>query len=92
MTRSDGAFQITNLTMSPWTPTLPQADIVAVCAEDDCVWQVSELMRDSMKWAKQRGAWEWRFESNTDFDLGPIMRRLGAKTISPRYSMKFREP
>jgi hypothetical protein len=88
-TRSSDAFQITNLTTTPWTPKTFKADIVAVCADHDKVWQLCELFRDSIRWARQRDAVAWRFQTDTEFDLAPIMKRLGIDTITPRYVLEF---
>jgi hypothetical protein len=88
-TRSADAFQITNLTTTPWTPATFKADIVFVAADHGRMWQILPLLRDSINWARDRRAAVWRFETETDFDLAPIMRRLGATDITPRYHLEL---
>jgi hypothetical protein len=89
-TRSADAFQITNLTTTPWTPKTFKADVVAVCADHGKVWQLLNLFRDSIDWARQRNAAAWRFETETAYDLKAIMQRLGAADLTPRYQLTLR--
>jgi hypothetical protein len=90
MTRTDNAFQITNLSAMAWTPKDQTADIVAVCADFEKLWELFPLLRDSMRWAQERGAKRWRFETDTEYDLKAIMKRLGAADETPRYVMNFK--
>src|SRR5215475_14164148 len=46
-TRSANAFQITNLTCTPWRPADFKADIVFICADEGKVWETLALLRDS---------------------------------------------
>lgn len=89
ITRSPNAFQITNLSASAWTPKEFTADVVAVCCDSGKMWEIFPLLRDSMRWAKERNAVRWRFETDTEYDLGAIMRRLGATELTPRYALNF---
>lgn len=89
-TRSADAFQITNLFAPPWAPTQLKADVVAICADDGEIWQAFLLLRDSIAWARSRNASHWRFETDTAYDLGPIMRRLGATEVTPRYTLNIK--
>ena len=88
-TRTNDAFQITNISSTAWTPTILRADIVAVCADTGKMWQVLPLLKDSIRWAKERKIHIWRFETETEFDLTPIMHRLGAKTMTPRWNLEL---
>ena len=88
-TRTSDAFQITNLTTTPWAPATFKADIVFVAADHGKMWQLLPLLRDSVQWARDRNAVWWRFETETDFDLAPIMKRIGANEITPRYHLKL---
>jgi hypothetical protein len=90
-TRTRDAFQITNLTTTPWTPAFFKADIVFICADKGKAWQVLPLLKDSIQWARDRHAVAWRFETETEFDLAPIMKRLGAVVLTPRYGLSLRE-
>jgi hypothetical protein len=88
-TRTADAFQITNLTTTPWTPARFAADIVFVCADANKTPQVIMLLRDSIQWARDRKASVWRFETETEYDLKSIMMRLGVKEITPRYRLEL---
>jgi hypothetical protein len=88
-TRTANAFQITNLTCTPWRPADFKADIVFICAEEGKFVEALSLLRDSIKWARERKAYEWRFETETEFDLGPIVGKLGCKMVTPRYRMSL---
>lgn len=90
ITRTPNAFQITNLTASAWTPKEFTADIVAVCCDHGKMWEIFPLLRDSIRWARDRNALRWRFETDTEYDLGLIMRRLGASEITPRYCLNLK--
>jgi hypothetical protein len=88
-TRSANAFQVTNLTTTPWTPKTFKADIVAVCADHGKMWELLPLFRDSIRWARERDAFAWRFQTDTQYDLAPIMKRLGIEQLTPRYVLEL---
>jgi hypothetical protein len=89
-TRTKDAFQVTNLTTTPWQPATFKADIVFICADHGMMPQAIALLRDSIQWARDRKAAEWRFETETDIDLKPLMLRLGISEITPRYRLDLR--
>ena len=88
-TRNADAFQITSITTNPWTPQTFQADVVALCCEHDKIWQTFPLLRDSIQWSRDCHCHQWRFGTETDYDLAPIMKRLGAGNITPRYHLNL---
>jgi hypothetical protein len=88
-TRTADAFQVTNLTCTPWAPKRFTADIVFIAANGNKVWQAFALLKDSISWARDRRATQWRFETETDHDLGIIMRKLGVREITPRYRLEL---
>lgn len=91
--RSDHAFLIATLGCSPWTPTIFEAEVLLVCAEDGKMWHALHLMRASVEWAWQRKCAIWRIGVGWDFqggELGPLARRCGAKEIKPMYMIDFR--
>jgi hypothetical protein len=89
-TRTANAFQVTNLTTTPWAPSRFKADIVLICADKDKIWEALSLLRDSIQWARDRRACEWRFETETEFDLKILMQKLGATELTPRYRLDLR--
>lgn len=89
-TRSPNGFQITNLTANAWTPRDFTADVTVILCDFGHVWEALPLLRDSMKWARERRAIRWRFETDTEHDLAPIMKRLGVPPVTPRYCLDFK--
>lgn len=87
--RLDGAFLIAALNMIPWAPGELEGNVVLVVADEGCMWQALELLRFSIAWAKMRRATEWRLTSETEVELGPLAKRLGAKELSPRYCLRL---
>jgi len=87
--RSEDAFLIAMVSVVPWLPARWECNIVMFCADDGKMWQGLALMRASIAWARQRRCVEWRVSSETDIDLGPLAKRLGAEELSPRYRMRL---
>ena len=87
--RSSDAFLVAMINVVPWTPANWEANVVMLCADEDKMWQAVALARASIEWARQRRCSEWRISSETEIELGPIARRLGAEELSPRYRVRF---
>jgi hypothetical protein len=81
------AFSISMLSVVPWLPSEFECNVVAICAEDGCMWEGVKCLRDSIEWARKRKARRWRIVSETGYDLEQIAKRLGAKEIMPRWEM-----
>ena len=87
--RTDNAFCITMLSIVPWLPLECEANVLFICADDDAYWEGLRLLRSSIAWAKVRKATRWRIVSETDYDLGPLARRVGAKELTSRFSLEL---
>ena len=87
--RLESAFLIAALNIIPWVPGELEANVVLVVADDGAMWQALDLLRFSIDWAKKRRATEWRLTSETEVELGPFAKRLGAKELSPRYCLRL---
>lgn len=87
--RTDNAFCITMLSTAPWIPAELEANVVAICADDNAIWEALHLLRHSIEWARFRKCGVWRMTSDTDTDLAMFARRLGATELSPRFSMRL---
>ena len=87
--RSDNAFCITIINVMPWRPNTFEAQVVVACAEDGFMWELLGLLRMSIEWSKRRKCENWRITSETEYDLGPLALRLGAKEQHKRYIMRF---
>ena len=88
-TRTENAFQISMLSVMPWTPAEPECIVVFACADSGKGWQIIRLLRDSIAWARRRRCTIWRLSSDTDAEMVAIGKRLGAIEISPRYCIYF---
>lgn len=87
--RTDHSFCITMLTVMPWLPTEWEAHVIFICADHHAGWEALKLLRASVDWARRRKAAVWRICSETDYDLTPLARRLGAEELSHRFSLRF---
>jgi hypothetical protein len=87
--RSQDAFVVTMISVTPWLPNSIEANVVFVCADDDAMWQALRLLRCSIDWARRRKCTLWRLSSDTGNELGPLAKRLGAVEVSPRYVLHF---
>lgn len=84
-TRTDRAFMITLVSLLPWLPGEPEATVIMLCAEDNAIWDAVRLTKASYDWAVRRNCHRWGFNSDTDYDVGPIAQRLGLVARCPRY-------
>lgn len=87
--RTDDAFLIAMLSTTPWRPSTPECNVAMIAADDGCAWQAVTLLRISIGWAKSRKCFLWRLSSETDFDLKPIARKLGATEPDHRWVLKL---
>jgi hypothetical protein len=87
--RSQDAFVITMISVTPWLPGSIEANIIFICADDDAMWQALRLLRCSVDWARRRKCTLWRLSSDTAYELGPLAKRLGATELSPRYALRL---
>ena len=88
--RTDHAFMVTLISMLPWLPAEPEANVIMLCAEDGWIWDSIRLARASFDWAIRRNCARWGFVSDTGFDLGPIGERMGLVERTPRYVVSLR--
>lgn len=88
-TRSANAFCITLIATIPWMPGEMEANVIMVCAEVGKGWEAMRQLRLSLEWAKRRKCSQWRFRTETDYDIGPMGRRLGAVELPPCYVVRL---
>lgn len=86
--RTDSAFCIALLSTTPWAGG-SECNIALLCADHNSGWQAMTLLKATIDWARQRKASVWRIASETEFDLGPLALRLGAKEQTPRYNLEL---
>jgi hypothetical protein len=87
--RTDDAFLIALLRSLPWLPNEFEAHVIVVCADIGKIWQAVPLLRASLAWARHRKAASWQFQSDTMFDVAPLVRRLGAASLEPRFIIRL---
>jgi hypothetical protein len=87
--RTDDALCISLLTSYPWLPADKEVYVTVLCADFGKIWQTVPLLRASIDWARRRGALRWRMQSDTENDIGPLLRRVGAKQGHPRFEVNF---
>ena len=88
--RDDDACCITVITTSPWhTPTESEAHVVFAFADKGKHWQLVRLLRQSVQWARMRGCKLWRCHSDTEYDVGVLAKRIGAKQAPQRWLIAF---
>jgi hypothetical protein len=87
--RTDNAFCISMLSVTPWLPIDYETNVVVICAEDNQPWEALRLLRASIEWSKRRRCKVWRLSSDTYNDMTLFARRLGADELSPRYVMRL---
>jgi hypothetical protein len=87
--RTADAFLIAFLRPTPWLPAALDCRVVTVCTDVGKVWQALPLLKASVAWARHRGEIGWQYESDTMHDIGPLVRRLGAAEITPRYRIEL---
>jgi hypothetical protein len=83
--RADRAFCLSALIMPVWSSTELECHVIALCADTGGVWEAAKLLRESVTWAKVHKCRKWRFGSETNFDVGPLARWLGAVEEQPRF-------
>lgn len=86
--RTENAFLIALLSTTPWDGGA-EANVVLLCADHNAGWQAMTLLKESINWARRRKASVWRITSETEFDLKNLALRLGAREITPRYSLEL---
>lgn len=89
--RTDDALCITVMTETPWQPNAREVGVIVVLADWTKVWQTLPLLRASVNWARKRKGVVWRFQSDTEYDIGPLMQRIGAVEDRPRYQINLKE-
>lgn len=83
--RLANSFLIAMLSCVPWLPSDFDCHIICVCADDGHMWETAKLLRSSIEWARKRKCKSWNLTSDTDYDLAPMAKRVGADEQTPRY-------
>ena len=76
--RLQNSFLIGMLSCVPWLPNDFDCHVACLCADDGAGWEVLRLLRGSIAWARTRKCKHWMINSDTEYDVSPLARRLGA--------------
>jgi hypothetical protein len=87
--RTDNAFLICILSCVPWYPAEFECNVIFVCAEEGCLWEAVRLLRCSIAWARGRRCKWWKMSGDTEYDMTPLARRLGARDLAPRCFLRL---
>jgi hypothetical protein len=82
--RTEDAFLVAVLSSMPWSMSRSEAIVLILITDDDKPWQIVRLLRESIKWARQRKAAHWHLWMD-DADAGALARRVGARQNTNRY-------
>jgi len=89
MLRAERAFLIASIAVPAWHPNEKEAHVLFVCAGDGYHWQACTLLRQSVDWARGQGCVSWHVSSETEYDIEPLARRLGAEPWVTRYKLRL---
>lgn len=87
VSRTDDAFVIAIYTTPAWHPAEPECHVHFLCAAEGCHWQAMKLLRETVAWARGHGCVRWWFSSETQYEIGPLAKRLGARPRVMRYCL-----
>ena len=87
--RTDDAFCVSMVAVAPWTPSDFRCEVCIIGADVGHVWQCIPLLKASIAWARGRKCVSWHCDSATSQEIGPLMKRVGATAIEPRYRMEL---
>lgn len=87
--RTDDAFVLANTTVMPWLPGKYECNIVTICSDSDVdpTWQVVQLLRASIDWARKRKCYIWKISSDLETDITPLAMRVGAHQVHTRFAL-----
>lgn len=85
--RTADAFCITSVLTPAWHPKEPEAHVLFLCAAEGAHWQAMSLLRESVRWSKEKGCVRWWFSSETDHSIEALAKRVGAEPSVTRYKL-----
>ena len=88
--RTDHGFLIANIVASVWHPQRRALHILAVCVEEGHHWEAVELLRASVRWAREQGWQKWWLTSESEHKVDALARRIGGRAY-PHYVIELAE-
>ena len=89
--RTNHAFLIGSIATPIGQPNERGFHVLYICAAPWYHWEAVKLLRDSVSWSRGCGCQEWWVSSETDVDIEPLARRMGAKPAVMRYKLDLYE-
>ena len=90
--RTASAFAIATVLTPAWHPKEPECHVLFLCAAEGKHWQAVTLVRETVRWARERGCLKWWFSSETEHDIEMLARRVGAEPAVMRYCLNLEAP
>ena len=87
--RTQNAFAVSMISVKPWTPSVNECHLAAICCDDGAMYEGVKLCRWSIEWAKLRKCSLWSMSSDTEYDFTMLAKRIGATEIGPRFIMRM---
>jgi hypothetical protein len=88
--RNEYAFLVGNTQARAWAPKHRTFHILAICCEEGHHWAGVELLRHSIRWAREQGCERWWIASETDKGVEALARRVGAQPF-PGWAIDLKE-
>ena len=90
--RTDNACGLYAVERAPWEPLPTVCDVFLVARHSQYVLEALRIIDAAIEWAREKGAIEFRFGTDTDADLSSIADRVGydrravnyVKLLTPR--------
>lgn len=89
--RSDKAFVIAVDIMPVWRGRNGECHVLLCCAIDGGHWEASRLLKETIRWARDRKCAKWFFGSETDTDVSALAKYVGATKPQHRYCIDLME-
>lgn len=87
--RSEAGFLTAYLRSFPWLPHDKTVEVITVATHPGKIWHALPLLRASIAWGRANHASAWNYQSDTGLVIRPLMRRLGALELEPRYTLNL---
>lgn len=85
--RTSDAFSIASILTPAWHPKESECHVLFLCAAVGAHWQAISLLRETIRFARERKCVRWWFSSETEHAIDQLARRVGAEPAVMRYKL-----
>jgi hypothetical protein len=85
--RTQRAYLISNILTPAWHPQEPECHVLFLCAEPKAHWDAMRLVRENVRWAREKGCVRWWICSETEHSIEAFAKRMGAAAALTRYRL-----